>query len=991
MPKKQILLEVLLVIAIFAIALAVRTYQLDEFPPGLYNDEAAYGMDGLAVLRGGHAVFFERNNGREPLFIYLLALVFQFFGATPYTVRLTAALVGAVTVITTYWMVRALFRFAPDDQVVSSRWFAAWSALFLAFSYWHLSFSRLGFRAITLPLVMTIAFALLWMTWRRLRQSGGIPWALAIATGVALGLTLYTYTAGRMAFALFFATVLVTVILAPRFALARRRLLTTVGIVLGFAVLTATPLLLYFLLNPAYFAEHAAEVSIFNPKYSGGDPIGAFVNSLTKTLLMFFNTPDRNPRHNPAQIPVFDPLLAVWLAFGLLVATVTWRKLTTSFSAMWFILFIAPAILSGEGIPHSLRTIGLLPIVYVLPLLGMAWIIARTPNRFHRIMRWLPAPFLAVAAFVSLTSYFGAWSQIDRFRPAFFVDFVDLAHAIDHPDTLQGLWVLPLPATEELADGKLNTIDFLLKKTENYATLRLDETTTPSALDALAAPHRQVFVLQTMGLSEHRRFQTKFADTRGLLDLLLRRNSFGAGVAGGTLTGIPYTVYTLVDNPRFELPTVEQTIDAEFGDLIRLNTANIGASNDEVMAANGVLRLHADDPLWAVLHWQANAPITTTLKTSLTLTDEAGNLVAQRDEVLGGERFPLATDWHTGEEGSTFHLLEIPPALIPGRYRLALRVYADESGKIYYTQTETGETSSLLLATVEILPPRTPGGVVTPAVELGAALATKDFTVFGYDLPSTMLAPGTTLPLALYLRAPMTPTVDYTLSLTLRNANGDIVDAQQIGSGDGAFPTSTWRAGETIRIPANWQIEPTLANGEYTLNVAIVSAGATVTHNDLATIKISGRPRQMQPLVATIPVTTTFDKAVQLIGVNAPAGINIKAGSALNLDLLWQPLATQERALVRFVQLLDSDGRLAAQQDTIPCNTECPASSWIAGEFLTDPVTLNLPLELTPGDYHLITGWYDADTQQRLAATDANGAPLAGNVTLLPIVVHLMQ
>lgn len=990
MFKKPILLELLLVVAIFLLALAVRTYRLDEFPPGLYNDEAAYGMDGLAVLRGEHVVFFERNNGREPLFIYLLALVFNFFGATPYTIRLTAALVGAVTAITTYWMVRAMFRFAPDDQSVSSRWFAAWSAFFLTFSYWHLSFSRLGFRAITLPLVMTIAFALLWMTWRRLRQSGGIPWALAIATGVALGVTVYTYTAGRMAFALFFATVLVTFILAARFVLARRRLLATASVVLIVAVLAATPLLLYFALHPAYFAEHAAEVSIFNPKYSGGDPISAFGNSLTKTLLMFFNTPDRNPRHNPAQIPVFDPLLAAWLVFGLLVATVTWRKLTTSFSLMWFALLIAPAILSGEGIPHSLRTIGLLPIVYVLPLFGMAWLIARTPGRFHRFMRWLPAPFLAVAAVVALSSYFGAWSQIDRFRPAFFVDFVDLAYAIDRSDTPQGLWVLPLPATEELADGKLNTVDFLLKRPKNYSTLRLDEATTPHVLDELAASHRQVFVLQTMGLPEHRRFQTKFADTRGLLDLLLRRNSTGTGVAGGTLTGIPYTVYTLVDDPHFELPEVEQAIGADFGDLIRLSAANIGAHNDEVMATNGVLRMYADDPLWAVLHWQANAPITTTLKTSLTLTDEAGNLIVQLDKVLGGERFPLATDWRAGEEGSTFHLLEMPPALAPGRYMLALRVYADESGQVYSTRAETGETASLLLATVEVSPPRMTGAVVSPAVDLGATLATDDFIVFGYDLPSTTVAPGDNLPLALYLRTPITPTADYTLSLTLRKANGDIVDAQQINSGGEEFPTSSWRAGETIRIPASWQLEPTLANGAYTLNVAVVSADATVVSADLAMIEIGGRARQMQPPAVAIPAAATFDGAVQLIGVNAPVTLSITAGGVLNLDLIWQPLATQERTLVRFVQLLDGGGRLAAQQDTIPCNRECPASSWLADEFLIDPVTLNLPADLAPGDYHLITGWYDADTQQRLAATDANGVSLSDNVTILPIVIHLM-
>ncbi len=991
MPKKQILLEVLLVIAIFAIALAVRTYQLDEFPPGLYNDEAAYGMDGLAVLRGEHAVFFERNNGREPLFIYLLALVFQFFGATPYTVRLAAALVGAVTVITTYWMVRALFRFAPDDQVVSSRWFAAWSALFLAFSYWHLSFSRLGFRAITLPLVMTIAFALLWMTWRRLRQPGGAPWALAIATGVALGLTLYTYTAGRMAFALFFATVLVTVILAPRFALARRRLLTTAGIVLGFAVLTAMPLLLYFLLNPAYFAEHAAEVSIFNPKYSGGDPIGAFVNSLTKTLLMFFNTPDRNPRHNPAQIPVFDPLLAVWLAFGLLVATVTWRKLTTSFSVMWFILFIAPAILSGEGIPHSLRTIGLLPIVYVLPLLGMAWIIARTPNRFHRIMRWLPAPFLAVAAFVSLTSYFGAWSQIDRFRPAFFVDFVDLAYGIQQPDAPAGLWILPLPGTEELSDGKLNTIDFLMEEPgKHYATLVLDEATTASELTQLAAGHDQVFVLQTMNLPEHRRFQTKFADTRGMLNLLLRRNSVGQPVEGGTMAGIPYTIYELVDKPDFALPDTEQPADGTFGNVIHLTSIHMGGLSDTETNTDAVHAIHADDPLWTILRWQALEPITATLKTSFALHTEAGDRMNQIDGFLGGNRYPLTTDWLEGEQASTYHVLEIPPGLAPGRYTLDLRVYEDESGVVYSAQTASDLTQSLKLATIDILPPRQPGANITPHNQLDAPVVADQLEPLGYDLFAETMAPGDSLPAAFYFRSLITPTTDYVLRLTLYDAAGTVAAEQSTPVGSTVFPTSRWRPGEVVRTPITLRTEPTLANGEYILTMTLQDGNGVETKYELTRIELSGRPRLLTAPLFAISTQADFGNSIRLLGIDASTSLTVAPGSMLSTTLVWQPLQTETRNLVRFTQLLNDAGQLVAQQDTIPCNGECPGASWLPGEFLLDSVALNLPPDLAPGDYQLITGWYDADTQQRLAATDAGGAPLPDNVALLPIVVRVM-
>ena len=305
--------ELLLLTGIVILGIAFRLYQIDVIPPGLHNDEAAYALDAQAVLHGQHALFFERNSGREPLFIYLLALSFQIFGATPATIRLTATLIGSATILTTWWMVRELFRFAPEQQAMSPRWFALWTAAFLAVSYWHLSFSRLGFRAITLPLLTTITFALLWRAWREVRQRpAATPFATALLGGAALGLTLYTYTAGRMAFVLFLTVVGMALFLAPRFAMARRQLLKTATMFLGAALLVAAPLLIYFAMNPEYFAAHAAELSIFSPTYAENGPIGAFARSLFATLRMFISSSDLNLRHNPAQIPVFDPLLAIW-------------------------------------------------------------------------------------------------------------------------------------------------------------------------------------------------------------------------------------------------------------------------------------------------------------------------------------------------------------------------------------------------------------------------------------------------------------------------------------------------------------------------------------------------------------------------------------------------------------------------------------------------------------------------------------------------------
>ncbi len=133
--------EPALLLAVCAIGLLLRVYDLRTIPPGLYNDEAAYAMDALDVAQGTNfAVFYERNNGREPLFIWITGMVFRLLGASAYTLRLTAALLGTLTIAATWWMVRAEVRFSMRDArpgMMWARpdfpvWAAAWVSLFLA-------------------------------------------------------------------------------------------------------------------------------------------------------------------------------------------------------------------------------------------------------------------------------------------------------------------------------------------------------------------------------------------------------------------------------------------------------------------------------------------------------------------------------------------------------------------------------------------------------------------------------------------------------------------------------------------------------------------------------------------------------------------------------------------------------------------------------------------------------------------------------------------
>src|SRR6266540_242765 len=87
-----------------------RFFRLHTLPLGLFQDEAMNGIDAIIALRTGHfSVFYPANNGREGLFINLQAISISIFGATPWALRAVTAMMGVLTVIGLYLLLRDMY------------------------------------------------------------------------------------------------------------------------------------------------------------------------------------------------------------------------------------------------------------------------------------------------------------------------------------------------------------------------------------------------------------------------------------------------------------------------------------------------------------------------------------------------------------------------------------------------------------------------------------------------------------------------------------------------------------------------------------------------------------------------------------------------------------------------------------------------------------------------------------------------------------------
>ena len=985
--RRRFWMELLIVLALTGLALALRLYQLPTTPPGLYIDEAANGLDVLEILSGQRPIFFERNFGREPLFIYLQAISVAVLGATPFALRLTAAVLGALTAPAIYWMVREAFADAGTD----SRWLGLWTALFVAVSYWHINFSRLGFRVIMLPLLSAIAFAWFWRAWHRIERGNRFPWLDSLLCGVFVGISLYTYLSARFLPVLMFGVGVIGIAMCRQRKAMRRPMIMALVVIAIVALAVFAPLGLYFLQNPQSFLGHASSVSVFNPYYNQGNAARALAESVVKTVGMFVTSGDPNLRHNPARRPLLDPVLAAWLLLGLILSVRKWRSLPRLWGVTWIGLFAIPVILGVEGMPHSLRGLGMLPAVFMLPVLAMDDVRTWLANHLRAISRpgryasaLLPLPFLLLSAVTSLQDYFTVWQRDKGLAIAFETESIRVAQSLAPTGDRDRVWLLPL---SPLYDGTTfnYTLDFTYRGPSRLGFVRADPASAPDQLNALTSglSYGQLINWPDASPPMSAGWLT-YADPKQLIDFLLSKH--GRKIESRQDSEIPYSVYELPATPDYRVATAFDPLNASFGGKVRLTAAAYGRTaidREESVVALDQHSLPAGHSAWAALRWQAQQPIDYDLKASLRLLDDQGHVAGQVDDLLVGDSYPFTRTWQTGEVAGTYHILPTLPALAPGSYQLHVVVYNDKTREVYPVVNEDGlvKAGSARIGSLEITR-ATETPAVAPENPLPDATCwDSSVCLLGFDVSARAVSPGDPLALTLYWRAQSQPATDYQVDLQLRDASGTTVASRQIGPADGRYPTARWQTGEIVRDWHDLAIPSTLPAGAYQLAVALRSEGSNAREVSLGEIHVTGRPHDFSAPTIQQPMEIRVGDRIRLLGYTLGDG-SVRAGNPLNLTLHWQAVDQLRNAYTVFVHIVDSNGQIVAQQDSVPGQGTAPTSSWARGEYIGDTYQIPLRPNLASGAYQIRIGMYDATTGARLPISDANGRPMSDFISL---------
>ncbi len=444
--KKYLLLVGILIIASF-----LRLYHITTTPPGLYQDEAMDGNNALENIHTGTMkVFYPEDNGREGLYVNIVTLFIKALGGLhePWVIRFPAAIFGILTVLGIYFFGAELF--GANVGLLS--------AFLLATNFWHINFSRIGFRAIMAPFFLVWALYFLIKGFRKLQNGAPFPRATAlhILGGILFGLGMYTYIAYRVSPALILL-VFVFYLLAARKGVQRKKIFHSAAHFVFFSIIVCIPLGYYFFSHPGSFFGRTSQISVSNSE----TPLKDLAENIVKTLAMFNVHGDWNWRHNVSGAPELFWPVGMLFIIGMMIGIqrIVRKKAPSANNGSrtkahihtfasdpastdntfgfwilfaWFFLAMLPVVISNEGIPHALRSILMIPPVIIFAALGgvTAYNLIKKYIRSSRLNPFA-ALFLLLFVAQAYISYFVVWAQNPNVAPAFNADYIEVGRELN--------------------------------------------------------------------------------------------------------------------------------------------------------------------------------------------------------------------------------------------------------------------------------------------------------------------------------------------------------------------------------------------------------------------------------------------------------------------------------------------------------------------------------------------------------------------------------
>jgi hypothetical protein len=191
------------------------------------------------------------------------------------------------------------------------------------------------------------------------------------------------------------------------------------------------------------------------------------------------------------------------------------------------------------------------------------------------------------------------------------------------------------------------------------------------------------------------------------------------------------------------------------------------------------------------------------------------------------------------------------------------------------------------------------------------------------------------------------------------------------------FPPRLWQPGEIVDDVRELRLPTDLPSGFYHLRIGtyyLEPSGNQITpitgrSRDASDSGVSALSWRIRPDVSRIGDATQVD--VSFGGEVRLKGYDVHASTSLiDVQTYWVSDSQLSRRLVISVQVIDSSGKLVAQNDHEPVDGNFPTTAWNPGEIIRDDRTIGLSAPWDPAN-RVIVIVYDRESLSRLPVVNS--------------------
>ena len=213
-----------------------------------------------------------------------------------------------------------------------------------------------------------------------------------------------------------------------------------------------------------------------NPELNGGSPTKTFFVGIGKTALMFNVHGDENYRHNLGGTPMLDPIVGILFWIGVIIVFCRLNKIEYFLLLMWVGALSLPEILTAEGIPHALRIVGIMPVVFLCIGLALDWIITKV--KLEKFATYIILGLLIISGVFGYYKYFVLFPTKGETGEAYAEDMVAIARDINRaPSNRKNILIVGEYGTK--------TVAFITNSTKNnwvqYEARNADQIVVPKS------------------------------------------------------------------------------------------------------------------------------------------------------------------------------------------------------------------------------------------------------------------------------------------------------------------------------------------------------------------------------------------------------------------------------------------------------------------------------------------------------------------------------